>query len=429
MKRGSSSLSERVASRRAILKAGLQAGLAAGLALGTGCGLSRRGATPARKATPRYYVVLFLRGGIDAIYTTDPKSRGEVDASVDVPYAAGQIIEAGGLRLGPHLAPLRAYADRLAIVNGVAVHTANHETGSQQMVRLKTAVSTSAPALLEILGAHRDTQPLATVALGAGLWRHDHSPGWLASMQDDVPSLFEHLDQTDREEFAALARSMLAQADRLGAQSQSEQVRATASNLRQSGNLFERLREVRSFKEEVDKADAGFGKLSPPLQRALWLLQHDLTSGVFVKFMDWDSHSRNAVSQTSSSGRVMPQIAEFIRQLDTRSNAHGTLAANTTIVIGSELGRFPRLNGDLGKDHFPEAPYLLMGAGIRPGVYGQTGRSMEALPVSLDRGRPAATGHKLALDDLGATLLHLAGLDPRPYGYNGRRLSFLLANG
>jgi hypothetical protein len=53
---------------------------------------------------------------------------------------------------------------------------------------------------------------------------------------------------------------------------------------------------------------------------------------------------------------------------------------------------------------------------------------MEALPVSLASGEAVAQGgHKLQLDDLGATLLHRAGIDPGLYGYNGELLRFLEA--
>jgi hypothetical protein len=39
----------------------------------------------------------------------------------------------------------------------------------------------------------------------------------------------------------------------------------------------------------------------------------------------------------------------------------------------------------------------------------------------------AAGGELVTLDDIGATLLDLAGVDPAPRGYLGRRLDFLVA--
>lgn len=123
---------------------------------------------------------------------------------------------------------------------------------------------------------------------------------------------------------------------------------------------------------------------------------------------------------SSASSRAGPTAAE-------------SLAAQTLVVMGSEIGRFPALNGQHGKDHFPEAPCVLFGAGVNAGggkgaVYGRTGKKMEAARVALATGRDTAVnGHEVLLDDLGATLLYLGGVsDPSVYGYDGRVLEFLV---
>jgi uncharacterized protein (DUF1501 family) len=133
-----------------------------------------------------------------------------------------------------------------------------------------------------------------------------------------------------------------------------------------------------------------------------------------------------------SSGTFMPVFDRFLSEMTAVRNGFGTLASTTAILCGSELGRFPVLNADLGKDHFPEAPYLFLGPGINTGdgqgsVFGTTGKQMQALPVSPKTGRAVGTnGHLVTLDDVGATLLMLAGIEPERYGYDGRRLDFLL---
>jgi hypothetical protein len=122
-------------------------------------------------------------------------------------------------------------------------------------------------------------------------------------------------------------------------------------------------------------------------------------------------------------------FARFLSTLDATRNSHGSLARNLVIAIASELGRFPRLNGSEGKDHFNEAPVILYTPRTATGegaTYGQTGRKMEALPVSPRTGKPAAGGTTIQLDDIGATLLQMAGVAPSLYGYGGRILDFLL---
>ena len=96
------------------------------------------------------------------------------------------------------------------------------------------------------------------------------------------------------------------------------------------------------------------------------------------------------------------------------------------MIIGSEIGRFPRLNAAHGKDHFPQTPHLFYGPGLATGAsYGGTGRDMASVPISLATGRPEKGGHLLRIDDIGTTLLALDGANPDLSGYTGEHLRFL----
>jgi uncharacterized protein (DUF1501 family) len=128
------------------------------------------------------------------------------------------------------------------------------------------------------------------------------------------------------------------------------------------------------------------------------------------------------------SSALLPVVARFIEELAKRTNSHGALLDQVRIIVGSELGRFPKLNAERGKHHFPEVPMLFMGAGIPGGrAFGRTGRMMEALPMDLNTGRPTGNGGSpVTLDDVGATLLRSVGVDPELYGNSGRHLPFLV---
>jgi uncharacterized protein (DUF1501 family) len=87
-------------------------------------------------------------------------------------------------------------------------------------------------------------------------------------------------------------------------------------------------------------------------------------------------------------------------------------ADETVIVVLSEMGRTPRLNGNMGKDHWPYTAAMVSG----PGVAGRTvggydlyyyGRRVDAASGDLDDDN----GILLTTDVFGATLLELAGLD------------------
>jgi hypothetical protein len=146
---------------------------------------------------------------------------------------------------------------------------------------------------------------------------------------------------------------------------------------------------------------------------------------VVTGYGNWDSHYDNHAWQTRMSGRFYPALGAFLDGLRARRNRHGRLADQTVVFIGSEVGRFPRLNHFAGKDHFPEVPYMLWGRPMATGTFGRTGPEMEALPVSLATGKAKRGGTQVSIDDVGASLLALAGLDPLAYGYVGRRCEFL----
>jgi hypothetical protein len=376
---------------------------------------------PRRGTSPVHWVFFQLSGGVDAIFTTDPKERRDVEPWVDVPYTADAIGNLGAIQVGPHLASLAHAARRPAIVNGVRIHTANHFSGRIQIERMRVGSLVDAPMLAQIIGEHRAADiPLAHAA-----------QTWLDGSLD---GLFD----TSNADFERLARALAHVASRPSPGSST----ATTRSYRDSSALMHRLAATPRFAFEPwapaaprDQPQAATEPgLDRELQRALWLIEHDVcacTSLLLGAGQRWDTHSNNTEGQTMASTSSFPLIARFLTELEHRSCRHGLLADHTVVVIASEIGRYPAINGNLGKDHLPEIPIVLYGPGIATGRdgarYGQTGRHMEALAVDHKTGAGRRGGDFIELDDVGATLLHLAGVaDPSLYGYRGRILPFLV---
>jgi uncharacterized protein (DUF1501 family) len=397
--------------RRDLVRLGL-AGLAS-LGLGT-C----RGPTPdaerRRVNRPRYIVTILLTGGMDAIWTTDPRERAEIEPGIDLPYPSSAIIEAGALKLGPHLAAFVPVAQRLTVINGVQVATASHGWGWMQFDRMRTGVDERMPIIGSLLAETRDGQPLEVMQL---------------PLDEATFRRMERLNPVDQ---LAMAAALDRQRRRLSA----EQARGPAGHsLSSAAALLERMATASRFVLEpwIDAPTPSSANLQLALQRTLWAIENDLVACCQLSIdryvQPWDSHWDNSQMQSAVSGRSFPLIARFLGRLGEARNAYGLLADQTLVVIGSELGRFPRLNSALGKDHWPEVPLLFWGAGVvHQQTFGQTGSHLQAVPVSLRTGRGVPTGGELlTLDDVGTTLLYLAGLDPEPRGYLGRRLDFLVA--
>jgi hypothetical protein len=150
--------------RRDLLRRGA---CATAVLLARSIGVRRLLAAPAQAAaapSPRW-VIVFLSGGLDSLLTTDPKERKDVEPWVDLPYKPASIVETCGTRVGPLFAPVAHHVPKMAVVNGVQVNTANHQSGRLHFYGMRTGALNSAPTLAELLGALRDADvPLAVAS-------------------------------------------------------------------------------------------------------------------------------------------------------------------------------------------------------------------------------------------------------------------------
>lgn len=405
-------------------------GTSAYLALGA-CRKGTAKPKTTRPGKPRYYVQLFLSGGHDPVYTTDPKDRSEVEQTIDLPEK-NDIVAHKKLRLGAHFAPLAPWAGELCAINGVQLGTANHDTGFKQFVRLKTNVSSRMPTALDIIGQQRDTQPLGVAYMNIS-HRNLHSPqyfGYADKFYFGSENILDRAMQTRREDLLRLTKVMRKEAESLerGGLGSGTSA-ATAANLRQIASFFERVSELEPYTPPVRASDYTNQAMSEAIDRTLWLIEHDLARGVVADLglLGWDTHIRNGPIQTEMNTNFVTHFGRFMSELRTRKNKYGTLAEQTVVVAGSDMGRFPILNDMRGKDHLPQTSFFFSGPGFARGIgFGGTGKMMEALPLSLADGMTARGNHVPILDDIGATVLHTAGLDPQRYGYTGKVLEFLL---
>jgi hypothetical protein len=112
----------------------------------------------------------------------------------------------------------------------------------------------------------------------------------------------------------------------------------------------------------------------------------------------WDTHGQNFDQVKRLSGALDPAWATLMEDLKQRG-----LLDSTLIVWMGEFGRTPRINGNQGRDHYPNAwSTVLAGGGIKGGqAYGKTsadGSKVETRPINVG--------------DLLATICLALGIDP-----------------
>lgn len=131
----------------------------------------------------------------------------------------------------------------------------------------------------------------------------------------------------------------------------------------------------------------------------------------------WDTHSEITRQGTNYELLFGDLLTLMDTMVATPSASGGTLADAITVVVWSELGRYPQLNASQGKDHWTTTSMMLLGGGIRGGqVVGGYDANMGGVPVVPESAEadPDGTAGGVVLQPvhIGATLLALAGLDP-----------------
>lgn len=384
---------------------------------------------------PRYVVQLLLSGGPDPVYTLDPKEAGEVEEGIDLPEN-NAFASSGNVRVGVHFRPLEKHLDKLSVLRGVQVGTANHDTGIKQFSRLKTRTTDVMPSVLDIIGSARDTQALGVVNLST-LFRTAHSPKFFGTADpfyygpDDVFAIAEQ----HKDEGPALAAQLRREASGLMGRSKSFDAmsrldRVTLANLLETADFLERLPSIPEFKQGRTHSDYTHQSMSNSFDRALWLIKNDLARCVHADLglLGWDTHIRNEPRQKRMNGAFVTSFSRFIAALESQSNEHGNLLENTLIIAGADIGRFPKLNAMNGKDHLPQTNFFFAGHGIAAGTaHGQTDGLMKAVPMSLKTGKAEGGGHIPLVDDIGTTVLRHCGFDPEIYGYAGKTIECILS--
>jgi uncharacterized protein (DUF1501 family) len=153
------------------------------------------------------------------------------------------------------------------------------------------------------------------------------------------------------------------------------------------------------------------------LGRHLLLARRLLEEGVtFVKVTSygWDSHGDHFNQALSQHPKFDQPFAAVVEDLHDRG-----MLDNVLVVACAEFGRTPRINGHLGRDHWPEAWSVCMaGRGIKPGVVaGKTNaKGTEVATDPVDAGGLFHTWYKALGIDPAQTQFRNAG-QPLPIAH------------
>jgi uncharacterized protein (DUF1501 family) len=319
-------------------------------------------------------IVLWLNGGPSHLDTFDPKPG----TATGGPFKAIKT-RAPSIQLSEHLPRLAEVADKIAVVRGMTSREGSHararyllHTGyapNPTVVHPALGAWVSSkigdpgsdiPAFVSIAGPSASggilgvqNGPFVVMQAGALPQNASYAPGVSPARFERRTAGLELLEKG----FAAETGDVKVDGRR--------QVYAKAERLMASPHIqaFDLSGETAAARAAYGDSDFGRGCLT-----ARRLVEAGVRF-VEVQLDGWDTHQNNFARTTALMGQLDPAFAALVRDLEQRK-----LLAKTLVVCAGEFGRTPKINGNDGRDHFPDAwSAVLAGGGIRGGyVHGQT---------------------------------------------------------
>jgi uncharacterized protein (DUF1501 family) len=362
--------------------------------------LSRHARADVAPPKAKAMILLWMNGGPSHLETWDPKPghlNGGPTKSIRTSLA--------GLTVSEHMPHVAQIASKLTVIRSMSSKEGNHQRAQYLMhtgyAPTPTIVHPSLGGWVsKKLGAPQNGLPafvsLGGPSFGAGFLGVSNGP-FVVQRAGAEPDNVSPATASDR---FARRQALLAEAEqRFAHESGSPMVDdrravyARAVSLMGSRDLgaFDVNAEPDAVKKEYGDSDFGRGCI---VARRL------VSSGVrFVEVVQdgWDTHQNNFDRTKKQLDMVDPAVAALVKDLDQRG-----LLASTLVVWLGDFGRTPRINGNEGRDHYPQAwSCALAGGGTKPGVVGAT-----------DAGGEKIAGTAYGVPDLLATCATLLGLDP-----------------
>ncbi len=381
------------------------------------------GASKARNpnAKAKNVIYLYMSGGMSHLDTFDPKPGSEVmGATTTLATKVDDYHVGSGLRRTAEL------MDRFAVINSMYSTQGAHEQGNYYMHTSYTLRGTIRhPAmgawLLKYQGKGNPMLPGNVVIgdgsrhPGAGFFESKFSPLMINNPEQGLQNSVrkESVSETAFNRRLDMARHLDAPFHEAFPQ---KNVRAyrdlydEALSLMKSEDLkaFDIASEPAAVRERYGDDNFGQGCLL-----ARRLVQHGVRF-VEVSLGRWDTHVNNFVEVPERCDILDRGLSALVQDLE----ANGMLE-ETLIVLASEFGRTPEINGNEGRDHYPKAfTTLLAGGGVKGGtVYGKT-----------DENGADVVENKVSIPDLNATIGYALGLPLDQVLYSPGKRPFTVAD-
>jgi hypothetical protein len=291
-----------------------------------------------------------------------------------------------GVLFGETLAQTAQIADKLCIINSMTHGEAAHERGTHNMFTgYRPSPALQYPSIGSVIsheyGSRNNLPPYVCIPnqpnefAGSGYLSSAFAPFSLGS--DPAGNGFKVRDLNlpngvDESRFATRRSALEAVNAYFQQREQSDQINAMDSFYEAAYSLISspQAREAFNLEQEDAKLRDEYGRNTAGAR--MILARRLVEAGVRLvnlTYGGWDMHD-NIVNGFRSQMPAFDQaFARLIRDLDERG-----LLSETLVMVSSEFGRTPKINGTAGRDHWPKVfSVVLAGGGVKQGyVYGKS---------------------------------------------------------
>ena len=367
--------------------------------------------TTGPKAKAQSVINIFLPGGIAAQESFDPKLLAPIEYRGPLGTVKTKL---EGVHFSESLKQTAQIADKICVIRSMTHGEADHDRGTHNMFTgWRPSPAVQYPSIGTIvsheLGSRNDLPPYVCIPsqpnafAGTGFLGSAYGPFSLGAdpgnggfkVRDlNLPGSVSEKRFEQRREMRAVVDahfSVLEQSDALAGMDSFYQRAYAMMSSDIARAAFDLNKENDKLRDEYGRNAAG--------QRML-LARRLVQAGVrFVSltYGGWDHHDNIRNGITNQMPNFDQAYAALIRDLDQQG-----LLDSTLVLVTTEFGRTPKINGTAGRDHYPKVfSIVLAGGGIKSGcVHGSTD------PTG---GEP--DNDPLTVPDYAATVYHLLGID------------------
>ncbi|MDP6445447.1 MAG: DUF1501 domain-containing protein, partial [Pirellulaceae bacterium] len=356
-------------SRRRML--GGMAGAAGAAGLGGLGGLLQPAVAEELAKNDRQVLLVWLDGGMSQLESWDPKP----DTPFGGPFRAIQS-SLPGVPVSELMPRLSQKMHELAIVRSMKTEDANHSSGVPKILRghpknRGVTYPFFGSAVAKLMGpTESGLPPYMWVKPGNGGFISKHT-GFLGAKYGALalgdgkppdnlvrPDSISGAEDAARQELRQKFNRRYADRRRPAFNEANAYVYDVAQTLMKHVDLFDE-----SSLAEKDRRRYG----DHDLGRHALLARRLIEAGVrFVQVTSygWDTHGDNFNAHASRMPKVDQAFSALLEDIDERG-----LSDRVLVIMMAEFGRTPRINGSVGRDHWPDAWSMAMaGCGIKPGV-------------------------------------------------------------